>query len=260
MDVVTSADGTRIAFARSGSGPPLVLVHGSTADHTRWANILPDLEHQFTVLAMDRRGRGKSGDASDYALEREYEDVSAVIRSAGTDVGVIGHSFGALCAMEAALRVDNLKRLVLYEPAFPVDGNPLYPPDIPERLKAILDTGDRDAMLVTFFKDVVGAPDAQIDALRADPSWAGRIAAAHTAMRELADGDYRFEPKRFHSLAVPTLLLVGENSPKVLTAPARALNDALPASQIVTLKGQGHVAMTTAPKLFLNAVMAFLAP
>ncbi|WP_404400512.1 alpha/beta fold hydrolase [Pelagibacterium halotolerans] len=260
MDFITSADGTRIAFERSGSGPPLVLVHGSTADHTRWANILPDLESRFTVFAMDRRGRGKSGDASDYALEREYEDVSAVIRAAGPDVGVIGHSFGALCTMEAALRVDNLKQLVLYEPAFPVGGSPLYSPDIPDRLKAILETGDRDAMLVAFFKDVVGAPDAQIEALRADPSWPGRIAAAHTALRELADGDYVFEPERFQDLAVPTLMLVGENSPKELTAPARALNDALPDSQIVTLKGQGHVAMTTAPKLFLDAVMGFLAP
>lgn len=259
MDFVTSEDGIPIAFERGGSGPPLVLVHGSTADHTRWDGVLPDLQSQFTVLAMDRRGRGKSGDAADYALEREYEDVAAVIRAAGRDVSVIGHSFGALCAMEAALRVDNLKRLVLYEPAFPVGGNPLYSPEIPDRLKAILDSGDRDAMLVAFFKDVVGAPDAQIEALRADPSWTGRIAAAHTALRELADGDYLFEPERFHNLAVPTLLLVGENSPKELTAPAQALNDALPDSQIVTLEGQGHVAMTTAPRLFLDAILRFLA-
>jgi pimeloyl-ACP methyl ester carboxylesterase len=260
MEFVASTDGTRIAFERSGNGPPLVLVHGSTADHTRWASILPDLESRFTVFAMDRRGRGGSGDAADYALEREYEDVSAVIQAAGTDVGVIGHSFGALCAMEAALRVDNLKQLVLYEPAFPVGGNPLYSPDIPDRLKAILDSGDRDAMLVAFFKDVVGAPDAQIEALRADPSWAGRIAAAHTALRELADGDYVFEPERFQSLVVPTMVLVGESSPTELTAPAKALHDALSDSRIVVLKGQGHVAMTTAPKLFLNTVMEFLAP
>ena len=162
--------------------------------------------------------------------------------------------------MEAALRADNLKQLVLYEPAFPVGGNPLYPPDLPDRLNAILNTGDRDAMLVAFFKEAVGAPDAQIEALRADPSWAGRVAAAHTALRELADGDYVFEPDRFHPMTVPTLLLVGENSPKELTAPAKALNDALPDSFIVTLKGQGHVAMTTAPRLFLDPVLEFLAP
>ncbi|MCD7059950.1 alpha/beta fold hydrolase [Pelagibacterium xiamenense] len=258
MDVVTSLDGTRIAYRRSGSGPPLVLVHGSTADHTRWAGILPDLERNFTVLAMDRRGRGGSGDAVAYALEREYEDVAAVVRAAGRDVSLIGHSFGALCAMEAALRVDDLKRLVLYEPVFPVGGRPLYPPDLPARLKAILETGDRDAMLVAFFKEAAGTPDAQIEALRKDPSWTGRIAAAHTALRELADGDYVFIPERFRGLLVETLLLVGEISPAELTAPSQALENALPHSRIVILEGQGHVAMTTAPKLFLDTVLDFL--
>jgi pimeloyl-ACP methyl ester carboxylesterase len=258
MEFVASADGVRIAFERSGNGPPLVLVHGSTADHTRWSGILPTLESKFTVVAMDRRGRGGSGDASDYSLEKEYQDVSEVIRAAGRDVSLIGHSFGALCSMEAALHVDNLKRLVLYEPVFPVGGNPLYPPDLPARLNAILETGDRDAMLVAFFKEAVGAPDAQIEALRADPSWSRRLAAAHTALRELADGDYMFEPERFRGLAVETLLLVGEHSPNELTAPAQALHGVLPHSRIVTLEGQGHVAMTTAPKLFLDAVMEFL--
>ena len=260
MEFVASADGTRIAFERSGTGPPLVLVHGSTADHTRWAGILRELESTFTVHAIDRRGRGQSGDTAEYSLMLEYEDVSAVIRAAGSDVRVIGHSFGALCSMEATLRVDNLKQLVLYEPVFPVGGSPLYPPDLPDRLRSILETGDREAMLVTFFKEAVGAPDAEIEALRADPSWAGRIASAHTALRELADGDYVFKPERFQGLAVPTLLLVGENSPRELTAPSVALNDALPDSRLVTLKGQAHIAMTTAPRIFLDAVMRFLAP
>jgi pimeloyl-ACP methyl ester carboxylesterase len=258
MEFVTSSDGSRIAFQRSGTGPPLVLVHGSTADHTRWAGILPELENAFTVIAMDRRGRGYSDDAAEYSLEQEYQDVAAVIRASDRDVCLMGHSFGALCSMEAALRVDNLKKLVLYEPVFPVGDNPLYPPHLPDRLSSILETGDRDAMLVTFFKEAVGAPDAQIEALRADPSWAGRVASAHTALRELADGDYIFEPGRFHQLTVPTLLLIGENSPKELTAPSKLLDDALPNSRLVTLDGQAHIAMTTAPALFLDAVLGFL--
>ena len=137
MEMVTSSDGIRIAFERSGSGSPLVLVHGSTADHTRWTSILPGLERRFTVLAMDRRGRGASGDAQKYSLEREYDDVAAVIRAAGREVDLFGHSFGALCAMEAALNVDNLRRIVLYEPSFPVGETPLYPPTLPDRLRAI---------------------------------------------------------------------------------------------------------------------------
>ncbi|HEX9595425.1 MAG TPA: alpha/beta hydrolase, partial [Anaerolineales bacterium] len=194
METVTSTDGTRIAYMRSGSGPPLVLVHGSTADHTRWANILPGLNRKFTVFAMDRRGRGGSGDAEPYNLEQEYDDVAAVVRAAGAGANLLGHSFGALCAMEAALRVDNLRRLVLYEPAFPAGGTPLYPPGLPGRLGAILVRGDRDGFLRAFFKEAAGVSDTQIAALRADPSWQGRLAAAHTALRELADGDYRFDP------------------------------------------------------------------
>jgi len=258
MELVTSADGTPIAFARSGKGPPLVLVHGSTADHTRWAGILSELESRFTVLAMDRRGRGQSGDAPDYSLEQEYEDVAAVIRAAGPGANVLGHSFGALCSIEAALRVDNLKRLVLYEPAFPVGGRPLYRPEMRDRLNALMETGDREALLLAFFREIVGASEAQIEALRADPSWVGRLAAAPTAVRELADGDYVFRPGRFHDLRVPTLMLTGEKSPTELTAPTRALNAALPDSRLVVLEGQGHVAMTTAPKLFLDTVIGFL--
>jgi pimeloyl-ACP methyl ester carboxylesterase len=259
METVISRDGTSIAFSRSGDGPPLVLVHGSTADHTRWALVRPELERAFTVFAMDRRGRGGSGDADTYSLEQEYDDVVAVVEAAGEGVSLLGHSFGALCAMEAALRVRTLRRLILYEPPFPVGDKPLYPPDMPDRLAAMLAKGDREEFLIAFFRDVVGAPEAQIAALRADPSWKGRIAAAHTALREMADADYEFDPARFRGLAVLTLLLIGENSPAELTEPSRVLDAALPDSRLVVLEGQGHVAMTTAPELFLRDVKGFLA-
>ena len=258
METVVSRDGTRIAFARSGEGPPLILVHGTTADHTRWAKILPALERSFTVFAMDRRGRGRSGDADEYSLEREYDDIAAVAAEAGEEINLLGHSFGALCAMEAALGIDHLNRLVLYEPAFPVGDKPLYPAGLADRLQAVFETGDRDALLAVFFKEIVGVPDEQLDQLRADPSWHARIAAAHTVLREMADGEYRFDAKRFRNMSAPTLLLIGENSPEELTAPARALDDALPDSRVEVLAGQGHIAMTTAPELFTNTVIRFL--
>jgi pimeloyl-ACP methyl ester carboxylesterase len=115
-ETVASADGTQLAVWKSGEGPPLVLVHGATADHSRWAPALPALEEHFTVYNFDRRGRGKSGDAADYALEREYEDVVAVVESAGTEVNLLGHSHGGVCALEAALLSDRIRKLVLYEP------------------------------------------------------------------------------------------------------------------------------------------------
>lgn len=258
MERVTSRDGTEIAFARGGHGPPLVLVHGSTADHSRWDGIRARLEAHFTVFAMDRRGRGASGDAPAYALDLEFDDVAAVVRAAGPGASLIGHSFGALCAMEAARRIGDLRRLVLYEPSFPVGGRPLYPPGLPERLRSLLESGDRDGFLGAFFRDAAGVPEAQVAALRADPSWPARLATAHTALREMADGAYEFEPERFEAVTVPVLLVIGETSPASLTAPSLALHGTLPDSRIRVLKGQGHIAMTTAPEVFLDAVLEFL--
>ncbi len=113
---VVSRDGTSIAAWRSGEGPPLVLIHGAAADHHRWAPVLPALEERFSVFAIDRRGRGGSGDANDYALEREFEDVVAVVEWAGEGVNVLGHSYGGICALEAAFLTDRIRKLVLYEP------------------------------------------------------------------------------------------------------------------------------------------------
>lgn len=258
METVISADGTRVAYAVTGRGPALVLVHGSTADHSRWTNILSELEARFTVYAMDRRGRGESGDAEPYEIEREYEDVAAVVRAAGQDVVLLGHSYGALCAMEAALLVDNLSRLVLYEPAFPPDEEPIYPPGTRERYEAILAEGRREALLETFFREIVSMTDEMMAALRADPSWPARVAAAHTVVRELGDGDYRFDAARFSGMKVPTLLLLGEISPAFLRGATHVLDAALPNSRIVEMPGQGHVAMTTAPDLFVREVLTFL--
>src|SRR5918998_1211125 len=117
METILSRDGTRIAYRRIGEGPPLVLVHGAAADRGRWSPVLPALEKRFTVYAIDRRGRGGSGDAGSYTMEREFEDVATVVDSIGEPVNLLGHSYGALCALEAALLSRNIRKLVLYEPA-----------------------------------------------------------------------------------------------------------------------------------------------
>lgn len=258
METVRSADNTPIAFERSGTGPALVLVHGTTADHTRWAPLLPELGRHFTVYAMDRRGRGESGDSDSYSLEREYEDVAAVVDAAGPQTSLLGHSYGALCALEAALLTSNVSKLVLYEPAFPAEGEELYPPGAVQRFQTLLDQGDREVLLTAFFRELVQMSDEEIKLVRADPSWQGRLVAAHTAVRELADGDYVFEPERFRGLDVPTLLLLGGNSPPFLRRPTEQVAAALSHSQIVQMPGQGHAAMTTAPDLFLREVLKFL--
>lgn len=257
MGHVTSRDGTRIGYERSGDGPAVVLVHGTSADRTRWAPVLPAFEEHFTVYAMDRRGRGLSGDTQPYAIEREYEDIAAVVDAVEAPAHVVGHSYGALCALEAALLTSNIARLVLYEPAFPT-GEPLYPPGRREFFEGMLARGDREAVLATFFREDVGLMDAEIDAARSEPSWAARLASAHTLPRELADGDYVFDARRFEGLAAPVLLLTGSESPTMLAAPTVAVHAALQQSRVGMMEGQSHAAITVAPELFARLVVEFL--
>ena len=258
METVASKDGTPIAYRRSGQGPPLVLVHGTTADHTRWRPILPMLEARFTVHAVDRRGRGASGDAATYAIEREFEDIAAVVDGVGQPVYLLGHSYGALCSLEAARLSRNVRKLVLYEPPVPV-GIPISPPGLIQRLQVLLDQGDRAGVVTTFFRDVPRLPPAEIEMVQSLPNWPARVAAAHTIPRELGiETTYRWQPERFSELRTPTLLLVGGDSPPFLKKASDAVQQALPSSQIVVMPGQQHTAMNTAPELFLREVFAFL--
>jgi pimeloyl-ACP methyl ester carboxylesterase len=114
---VESADGTPIAYRVSGAGDAIVLVHGTGTSSADWAFVAPLLRDRFTVVTMDRRGRGKSGDGPEYAMEREADDVLAVLDAVGAEF-LVGHSYGALCSILAAKRMDRLRRLVLYEPPF----------------------------------------------------------------------------------------------------------------------------------------------
>jgi pimeloyl-ACP methyl ester carboxylesterase len=259
VNTITSADGTRIAFWSSGQGPPLLLVHGATADHTTtWRFVRSSLEQHFTVHAMDRRGRGGSGDAEEYDLRREAEDVAAVVNSIGGPVRVLGHSYGALCAIEAALLSTNVHQLVLYE-GVPLRGADAYPAGLLDRFDALLDAGDLDGVLTTMYRDLVGLPPPELELLRSQTdAWAVRLRNAPTLPREArAEQRYRFVSERFQSLYTPTLLLVGGESPEREHDNARAVALALSDARVVVLPGQQHVAMFTAPDLFVNEVLHF---
>jgi len=254
---VVSADGTPIAVWRSGGGPPLVLVHGAAADHSRWAPVLPALEERFTVLAVDRRGRGRSGDAEEYSLAREAEDVVAVVEWAGEGVSVLGHSHGGVCALEAALLTDRIRKLVLYEPPM---GFLKAPPHVVERLDALLEEDDRDELVAYFMQEVAGVPPDQLEMLRSLPAWQARVAVAHTIPREeRANREYEFDPARFRSVDVPTLFLLGGESSDPFRLAAEAVAAAVPDCRVVILPGQRHVAMDTATELFTAEVLSFLA-
>ena len=208
MQTFVSQDGTTVACFVSGSGSPLVLVHGTTADHNRWAPVLGALEKKFTVYALDRRGRGSSGDTTDYTIEREFEDVAAVVEGIGGPVDLIGHSYGAICSAEAALLAQEVRKLVLYEPL--PTGVPIYPEGAIDRLQAQLDAGDRTGVVETFMREITRMPDALLERMKGLPAWHGRVASAHTIVRELrAHQGYAFVGEKFHSLRAPTLLLLG---------------------------------------------------
>ena len=158
MDKIISCDGTPIAYHRIGAGPPLVLAHGSGASNPAvgWPAVLPALEERFTVYAVDRRGYGESGDSPNYVIEREFEDLAALVDSIGEPTALLGHSFGALCALGAAMLTHNVARLILYEPAISFPGMPFYAEGTIERLQALLDAGDRDAVLNVIFCEIAG--------------------------------------------------------------------------------------------------------
>ena len=256
LELVPSPDVTSMAVWRSGDGSSLVLVHGTAADHTRWAPVLPALSERFTVLALDRRGRGASGDSPSYALAREAADVAAVVAAAGPGVSVVGHSYGGVCALEAALLTGGIERLVVYEA--PV-GFLKTPADVVARLGALHEAGAHDELLALFFAAVAGLPPEQIELLRRLPAWPNRVAAAHTILREeRANREYVFAPERFAALEVPTLLLTGGDSPSAFARAAVALETALPDCRTAVMPGQRHAAMDTGTELFLAEVLRFL--
>ncbi len=259
METISSVDGTQIAYERTGSGPPLVLVHGTSADHTRWDVVRSPFEEHNTVYAIDRRGRGESGDATDYALEREFEDVAAVVDSIAEPVILLGHSYGALCSLEAALRTDNLSKLVLYEPPISVDDSYPETEDVVTEMEALYEDGKPEDALVLFFRTVASVPPAELDALRGAPNWPNRVAAVNTVIREvLAPTRYEFDPTRFEDLTTPTLLLSGSESAPYLKDAIEELRTVLPNNRVVVFDGHAHAAMNTAPDLFVDEVLAFL--
>ena len=255
MEKVISKDGTPIAYEASGRGPALLLIHGGGSTPERWKLISPRFEPHYTVYRIAMRGVGGSGDATDYSVERQAEDMAAVVDAIGGSVNVLGHSFGGLCALEAALLTANIRRLILYEPPIV----PFLPPGFVDRLRALLDAGDRDGVWATMNREIVKMPEHEIEVQRAGEAHAARLAGVHILVEALlALERYRFDPARYYAVIVPTLLLVGGDSPAWANRATQAIQSAVPNSKVIVLPGQQHIAMDTAPDLFAREVMTFL--
>ena len=264
LHTVTSRDGTEIGYWVSGSGPPIALVNGPFGDHTRWDTLVPYLEPHVTVHAIDRRGRGASEDHPDWSIEREYEDVAAVVdavaEATGSPVTVYGHSGGGMYAFGAVPLTSNVGRLVLYEGWPPRDPEVISTPtELVERMQRLLGEDDREALLELVFRELVGSDEEELEHVKSQPSWQARVEAAHTGVRELRALDaLSWDPEEAGRVTVPTLLLVGDTDPHPLADEAAAVADALPDARIAVLEGQGHEADITAPDLVAEAIVEFV--
>lgn len=261
---VPSADGTRLAVFVSGTGRPLVLVPGTTSDHTTWRLVTPLLNRKVAVWAVDRRGRGASGDHPDYTLAKEYDDVAAVVDRAaaayGGPVDLLGHSYGGNVSFGAATRTSNLRRLVLYE-GWPTPdlADRTVDPDRLAEMDRLLEQGRPEEMLLEFYRHVMKGSEEDIALMRSAPTWPARVAAAPTVPRECrAFGSQAFDPATAARVGVPVLLLVGSDSPRDIKADPDVVAAALPDARIHELPGQQHVAQLTAPELLARVVLDFL--
>jgi pimeloyl-ACP methyl ester carboxylesterase len=266
---VVSADGTPIAVFTAGAGPDLVLVHGTTSDHRTWRVVGPGLAARHTVHAIDRRGRGASGDGPAYAIEREIEDVAVVVDaiaagrpgSAGT-VDLLGHSLGGRIGLAASLRSSHLRRVVAIESAPAAEGATpgRRGRDLLPRLRADLEADDLAGLLARFMTDAVGMSSRELERFRADPVWPLRVAAAPTVVRELeaADGDRAVGRDALCRVRVPVLQLVGSTSPAWFRTDAEALDACLADGRVELIEGAGHGMHHSHAAEVLALVEAFL--
>lgn len=233
-----------------------MLVHGAGSARWSFDAVRPHLEQSFTVIAIDRRGRGDSSDGDEYALEREFEDVAAVVRDAGGGALLAGHSYGGLVAAGAARLLD-LPRLALYEPAM---GGVLSTKDRTERWEDLIAADDRDTVLREFFREIAGYDEAAIAEAEGSPMWEARRRIVPTVPRELrAELAHRFDRAAVAEIAAPTLMLVGSESPDWAVRSVDAYLEAIPHAERVVLDGQGHSANMTAPGLLAAELERFLA-
>lgn len=257
---VRSLDGTSIAYETFGAGPPLVLIHGALSDRTYWAPVGPGLAERFTVVTVDRRGRGASGDTASYAIDREFEDVAAVVAAIDEPVYLLGHSYGGICALEAALRTRNLAALALYEPAVGLNGQGGIPASFIERLDALIAAGERDQASELMMREIVGLPGETLAALRADATaWQPMVDCVHTLPRELRGAnEFTFDAARYRALEVPTVLLAGTDSPAELRMGVELVRAAVDGARVVTMRGVDHEAVTTGPEVLTATLLEVL--
>jgi pimeloyl-ACP methyl ester carboxylesterase len=247
-EFVTSKDGTRIAYDRIGNGPPLVLVAGAVMNRAFPNPLGSLLAADFTVFNYDRRGRNESGDTQPYAMEREIEDLEAVVKESGPAF-VLGMSSGAVLALEAAAAGLPIKKLALYEPPLLVDDSrPPAPADYVKRLREAVSAGHPGEAVEIFMREAVLVPPEEVAGMRNSPMWPAMEAIAPTLAYDgvIMDGlilgkTFPAErAKRWASVTIPTLIMNGGAGWPFMQTGADALAEVMPNARRKTLEGQTH--------------------
>lgn len=253
---LTTSQGTRISFDRYGSGPPLVLVHGSFTTHeTNWEFVKPMLAERFTVHAIARRGRGETDATQSHGIKDEAADVGAVLESINEPVFLLGHSYGAHVALAAATEHEpHIAKLILYEPP----STDLPKPDQLKKLEQLAATGQWDRFATSFFTDTIQVPTEELEEVRNSELWPDIVADAPASLGDIrALNAYDLDLARVGGLNIPVLLQYGSESPQdlFLTEPLSAV---LPDVRLEKLIGQAHEGMTTDPEQYAASVCRFL--
>lgn len=257
---VHSDDGTSITYARSGTGPPILLVHGGGADASSFVLVARELARSHTVLLMDRRGRREPIEPSTYAIEREYEDLAAVAAKESEPVHVVAHSYGGLCALGAtALRPERFDALTLYEPPIPTPEHPYATGEDLAEIEGLLNSGAPAEATLLFLRRLVKVPEHELELLRSiDPVWDAQVARAHVLRWEGSTvRDYRLDPAALARVRVPVTMILGAcnaaHAPQYLASATR-LNEVFPAMSTIVLPEQFHLAPVTAPAALARAI------
>jgi pimeloyl-ACP methyl ester carboxylesterase len=262
---VTSKDGTTIAFDKLAEGQPVILVTGALVARSDLRPYADLLAEQFTVYNYDRRGRGESSDTQPYAVEREIEDIEALIDVAGGSAFVVGFSSGAVLALEAASKLPTkVTKLVLFEPPFVLDDSrPPLPDDYVAQLNAAIAAGKPGDAVELFSTQALGIPAEYLEPMKSDPSWAASEALAHTLVYDGMVMGNTMSGKPFESATVtrwqaatmPTLVITGSNSMPFFHNGAQTLAGTLPEAQHQLLENQDH---NVAPEAVVPVLIEFL--
>ncbi len=257
MNTVISKDGTTIAYNKAGNGPAVILIDGAfcSKDFGPMPKLVPLLSNHCTVITYDRRARGDSGDTHPYAVEREIEDIDALIDMAGGSANLFAISSGAILALKAVAHGLIVTRLALFEPPFVGNEKGRRPANAEEQLKQMIAEGKKGDACKFYLTKLIGLPAIVPFILSLTPNWPKMKANANSLPYDAAIcGDFNLPTELVASVTIPTIVIDSEKSPETLRKPVREVAEILPNGRKKSLKGKMH---DVPPKILVPALVEF---